>query len=75
MLSTLLNMIPVRNNWSIVNKTNYFNFIISSFSLIEEDKKKQFIGNIKMIIGLSFTRELKIYVYEKDDTNNILKYL
>lgn len=75
MYKILLDAIMPRMNWSLTNVTNFYNFIISTFEIIPEDKKKLYVSNIKLTIGLSFIRNLKMYLYEKDPDNELLKYL
>ena len=72
---SILQFVAPKTNWGILNINNYYNFIVSIFELIENDKRKIFISNMKLIIGLSFTKSFKLYVYQKDPDNDILKYL
>lgn len=71
----LLKFFIPQTPYNIVNKNNIYNFIIANFELIRDDKKEDYIKNIKLIIGMSFTKQLKYYLYEKDNKSDLLKYI
>jgi hypothetical protein len=75
MYNTLLNLVLPKTPWGYMNKNNHFNFIIISYNLVPDDKKKDYINNIKMIIGLSFVNDLKHYLFEKYENHEMLKLL
>lgn len=76
MYEYILKSLLGRQNYNICNVTNIYNFIMSMYDFIEEDKKKLFISNMKLILGMSFYTKFKLYIYEKIGTEHeIIKYL
>lgn len=63
------------NNWSVVNTPNYYNFIIVTYDLLDNDKQLMFVNNIKLILGLTFTMDLKLYLFKKSPQHELLKLI
>ena len=75
MYDIILKTLVGRLNYSFQNITNIYNFIVATFELIPDEKKKIYVSNIKLMIGMTFCKNLKMYVYEKDPDNELLKFL
>ena len=66
-----LNITP----YKYLNKNNIFNFIIVTYDCIPDNMRQEYINNIKLIIGLSFTEDLKYYLFKKFSEHELLKKL
>jgi len=76
MLSTILSYFNdfTRNNYSVLNENNIFNFIIATLEIVDDEQKEKIITNIKIFIGLRFYEQLKYYIFRKDVNNKLLVF-
>jgi len=65
-----------QTNYTTINQVNLFNFCIVVFEglLIPEEKVK-FVNNMKLHVGMEFTKSLKGYIFRKNSKHEILEYL
>ncbi len=64
-----------QSNHNIVNVTNTYNFMISTFETLNEDQRISFANNLKLHIGMTFCDGLKTYIFRKNSKHVILNYL
>lgn len=60
------------SNYSITNKINMFNFLLKIYDYLKEDRKKEFINDMKLMIGLSFFDDFRKYIFRKIPKHDLL---
>lgn len=77
MISTIVTYFNdyTRNSYNILNENNIFNFIITTFDMLNDEQKEKYINNIKLLIGNKFYQDIRLYIFKKSTENsNLLKY-
>ena len=60
------------SNYTVTNKANMFNFLLKTYDIVKEDKKKEFVKDLKLIVGLSFFDDFRRYIFRKIPKHEIL---
>lgn len=58
-------VIPSMSNYNVINYPNLFNFLYTIYLKQDEKCKKDFIVNMKLFLGLTFTNDFKAYIFRK----------
>lgn len=62
-------------NYSLLNETNIYNFLISTFDLLKEEDIPKFFENLNFIVGRTFVQNFRLYVFSKSPKHDILNYI
>lgn len=65
MMRTVLGYALSNSNYSVVNTTNFYNFIIAIMDENTDEQNDRLIDLLILHIGRTFYKALKIYVCEK----------
>lgn len=74
-MNYLLNSALSYTNYGILNKSNFFNFILVNFDLISDGKRKNYLDNIKIQIGNKFYNDFCSYIFLKTKDHEIIQFL
>lgn len=70
----ILSYISSYSNYRVTNQSNLFNFLLIIFNGLESDQQKQFIIQMKLIMGMTFYKEIRTYVFIKQPDHIFLSY-
>lgn len=68
------NWLSSYSNYTLTNKSNLFNFLIKMFENLNAEQKKQFVCDLKLIMGNTVYRSFRAYVFEKIEDHEFLSY-
>ncbi len=63
-----------KSNYNIINQNNVFNFLVTSMKMIQEDQRTEFVKQMRLNIGNTFTDAFHNYLFMKDKTSILLKH-
>ena len=52
-------------NYTLVNSSNFYNFLISILEPLPEDSRKRFIQSLRIHMGITVTEDFKKYIFKK----------
>lgn len=67
-------MLPSVSNYNVINQPNIFNFLYIIFGRMDEKGKKDYVQQMKLIMGLEFTNDFKTYLFRKVPSQELFEY-
>lgn len=61
------------SNYSLVNKNNLFNFLISMMETLDDNQKTLFVKNMKINLGMTVFTQFKQYIFTKMSDSPLLE--
>jgi len=66
-------MMPM-TNYDVVNSSNLYNFLFTIFLKLDNAQKKDFIAQMKLLMGLNAVSNFKAYLFRKVAIQELLPY-
>lgn len=73
-MNTALSYVGCLAGYNIYNTNNLFNFHFTSMTKLDEQERKDFIINMKLIIGQTYTNDFRVYIFKKLPDSILLQY-
>jgi hypothetical protein len=62
-------------NYNIINQDNLYKFLYISLQALNIEEQKKYVDNINLIMGQTFTKSFKWYIFSKFENDPLLKLL
>ena len=60
--------------YKMVNLNNLFNFMLIVMSKLTNEEKKKFVDDMVLLMGRSFTKDFKNYIFDKMPKSDLLEF-
>ena len=67
-------IIPAMSNYDIINYPNLFNFLYSIFIKLDDKCKKDFMVQMKLLMGSKFIECFKNYLFRKVPSQELFNF-
>ena len=72
--SGILNYISSYSGYKITNSSNLYNFLLIIFNCLDSDQQKNFIFQMKLIMGMTFYKDIRGYIFNKQPDHIFLSF-
>ena len=73
-MQTVLSYVNYCSNYNVMNISNIHNFHYTIMMKLNDTERKEFINNMRITIGNTYTSDFRLYIFKKIPESVLLNY-